>query len=258
MKIMKVMFSQNYQSPSLYSKRNVSASKCSFASTTRLGGPGQQNTTSVREDIDWDELNKLIIKLGKKKDRVNIYSVACSDGTEPNVVAIKLLKKIRLKDEKKFFPIFASDIDESMIDCCKSGKVGLWSDDIKRLGKGLNNFLMKSDAPLVCPPQWAAGDIQNYEVGEKLKSCVNFETEDLLKLLKRINDDGNSVVMCRNVLPHMGGFWHFAVSTASIKLKEGSLFALGDYDHKKIPTLESTLKLWSFEKIAKNIYKKVK
>lgn len=256
---MKIMFAQNYQSPYPYSKRNFPAQKYSFTSTTRLGGPGQQNTTCVRQDLDWDKLNKLIIQLGKKKKRVNIYSIACSDGTEPNAVAIKLLKKIRSKDESKFFPIFASDIDEFMIDCCKSSKMGLYPVDIERLGKkGLDKFLTFSEAPLVCPPQWGLNDVQNYKIKDKLKNCVNFETEDLLKVLKRINDEGNSVVMCRNVLPHMGCSWHFAVSSASINLKEGSLFVLGDYDHKKIPILESTLKVWDFEKIGKNIYKKVR
>ena len=75
------------------------------------------NTTKLfRQDLDWDGFAELLISKYKDVDKVNIYSYACSDGSEPYSLVIKLLEKSeKLKINcDKFFPIRAKDIDKKI------------------------------------------------------------------------------------------------------------------------------------------------
>jgi len=250
----------------------------SFGSTTRIGGPGRQNTTAVRDDLDWGGLAERIINDYKNKSRVNIFSFACSDGTEPYAVAINLLKKIEEEQHKlyivfknkqtmqqqkeKFLPIYASDIDPFMIEnCCESGLLGLYPKDVEKLGqKNLDRFLTKTDKALTCPPQWGekGDEIRNYQISDELKEAVKFRVGDMLKDIRTIKDEGNSVVMCRNVLPHLGFMYHEVVTSVSRALKKGSLFVIGDYDTKEIPGLKNTLEIYDFKEIQRNVFRKIR
>lgn len=277
---MNVNFNPNFKTQYKYSTNGQSKTPkfcmTSFGSTTRLGGPGRQNTTAVREDLNWSGLAEEIIKNFKTKSRVNIFSLACSDGTEPYALAINLFKKIDEKQYKlnlsfknkqtiqqqkeKFFPIYASDIDQFMIeDCCKSGLLGLYPKDLEQLGnKDLDRFLTKTDKDLTCPPQWGPTELQNYQVKDELKNAVEFRVSDMLKDIRGIKDEGNSVLMCRNVLPHLGFMYHGVVTSASRTLKEGSLFVIGDYETKEIPSLKNTLEIYDFKEIQKNVFRKIR
>jgi len=233
----------------------------SFGSTTRIGGPGRQNTTGVRNDLDWESLTEKIIKDFKNKPKVNIYSVACSDGTEPFTVAINLLKKIKEKEKEKFFPIYASDIDTFMAEnCCESGLLGLLPEEAEQFGsKNFDRFLTKTDKALPCPPQWGMAGIQNYQISEELKEAVKFRVGDLIKGIRAIKDEGNSVVLCRNVLPHLGSIIYYgAITAAAQTLKKGSLFIIGDFDTKEIPGLANKLEMFDFKEIQRNVFRKLR
>jgi len=254
------IFKKQYNYPNQKEFTQSKSDSISFGSTTRIGGPGKQNTTDVRDDLNLDKFTKKIINNFKNKPKVNIYSLACSDGTEPYAVAIKLLKKIKPKQKEKFFPIHASDIDPFMIDdCCKSGLIGLLPEDIEKIGtKNLDRFLSPSDKALPCPPQWGMENIKNYEVSEELKNAVEFKVGDMFKEIRAIKDEGNSVFICRNVLPHLKEYYFGIISLVSERFKDGSLFVIGDYDRKKIPDLKSTLEIMNFKEIQKNVFKKMK
>lgn len=232
----------------------------SFGSTTRLGGPGKQNSTDVRDDLNLDKFTKKIIKNFKNKSKVNIYSLACSDGTEPYAVAIKLLKRIKPKQKEKFFPIHASDIDPFMINhCCESGLIGLLPEDIKKIGtKNLDRFLSPTDKALPCPPQWGMENIKNYAASDELKNAIEFKVGNMFNEIHTIRDEGNSVFICRNVLPHLKEHYFGIISSVAERFKEGSWFVIGDYDTKKIPDLKSTLEIMNFKEIQKNVFKKLK
>lgn len=197
------------------------------------------NTYAFRGDLLWDELALQMNTTFKNKDKVNVYSLACSDGSEPYSLAVTLMEELKIlkTDPAKFFPILASDRNEELI---KKNKKGLWNlkkTDFYKFEEyryDYNKYITESEEKISYENDKIAFQTDTYKLKPELKNKVKFSHADIIERLKTIDDDSNTVILCRNVLPYLMS--HDKVieiaKLAGEKLKKGSLFVIGDFDSK--------------------------
>lgn len=132
-----------------------------------------------RNPSQWQVLEREIIpELTSNKNRIKIWSSACSTGEEPYSVAM-LLKKMRIKSNNN---IIASDIDK---DAVKKAKQGVYSlkgmanipEDMIR-----TNFQKESD---------------KYIIKNEIKNMVDFK---IVNLLEDTFPSQCDLILCRNVM----------------------------------------------------------
>ena len=89
-----------------------------------------------------------------------------------------------------------------------------------------------------------------------MRYAVNFEDADILTKLSELKDDGDSVILCRNVTPYLTAEYLGKVADAlNKKLKKGSLLVLGDFDRNS--NIREMIKD-NFEDVYENnIYRKI-
>ncbi len=200
----------------------------------------QTSTNIFREDLDWKKLTNYILNNFADKKRVNSYSLACSDGSEAYSYAISLMEKIPETAYHKFFPIHASDIDPVIIDATKKHFINMIDSELyftkKNYGIDLNNYFVKFSKPHDIKGDLFRdfSDLTSYKPIQELKNNIHFKRGDILSELSKIKDNGNSVVMCRNVFPYLSDdYIETILNTAEHILKPGSLFIIGDFDRRK-------------------------
>ncbi len=215
-----------------------------------------------RDDIDWHALVEYERQNFKDKEKVNIIQFAASDGSEAYTKLIAM-EENGSPEFEKFYPIHAYDIDEEIIKAARSGLINCIPNDIKRLdnaGIKFKKYFWEAAGSL---------NIQNdrmyhlygvpqitHEVNPKLQSRVLFNTADMFDIVKRIEDDSNTIVMARNVMLYLqeDEIKSF-INILSNKLKPGSLFITGKLDHDK-SRINEYLQNGGFIKIMNNVYKK--
>ncbi len=217
------------------------------------------NSWLFREDLDWKQLAEYENKNFRNKTKVNIVQFASSDGSEAYTKIISLLENLPENDTEKFFPIKAYDIDEEVVNAARSGfintclsdriKLQMNSDNYEKYFTPSNKTLdIKDDIKLQRPKTFKAGDI--------LTKRVSFERADMYNILSSLNDRSDTILMCRNVL----GYFENEkvekfVKIVSNKLKQGSLFIIGEHDTIN-SFIDKYLKENKFLKILKNVYRK--
>ena len=200
-------------------------------------------TYPFRKDIDdWFALAKYVVENFKNKDKINVYSLACSDGSEAYTLAIVLKDLIK---NKKVFPIIAVDKDSDIIEHANGGRINLTCEDIIRirdfLGDNQKYFTdIKDEAIIKDSKKQVINDwdysfpkYYSYKVDKNLRSLVDFKSENLLNTLSKLQDDSNTFISCRNVIPYLtkpeqNKLFNFLET----KLKKGSLVAVGKYDER--------------------------
>lgn len=222
--------------------------KTAFTSCTRIYNPksitksdifagDKVRTTSnlFRQDEDWDFLMKYIFGNFIDKMRVKIYSLGCSDGSEPYTYALFLKDKTPESFYKKFTPIYACDIDPEMIKVAQSGKINLDRYDFCNMKKYIkygNEYFRHIGTPIKIKNN-IIQDEESYEIIPEIKNMVDFKKSDILTEIKKINDDGNSVVNIRNVLPYLSDTHvNEILTTLSERLKTGSMYVFGHFDNR--------------------------
>ncbi len=195
------------------------------------------STNIFREDIDWLEFTDFIVHHFLPKANVNIHSLACSDGSEPYSLAICFLKKIPKTGLNKYLPIEASDIDSEMIKTAKSGRLNLadfeldYYDNSKFIMRDF--FKQQSDALVIDNDKLGINPTHSYEPISELKKSVKFHVGDMLGELNNLKDEGNSVIMCRNVFPYLSKTYSDNIlQTLDNKLKSGSIVVTGSFDER--------------------------
>lgn len=195
------------------------------------------NTYALREDLYWDNLARQMNVTFRNKEKVNVFSLACSDGSEPYSLAIALVEELGMLKTKpdKFFPILASDKRAELIEKNKKGLWNLKKGDLRRFeGYGYYPFsyVEESKEKLKLLNDQIGDETVTYKVKNKLREKVKFSRATIQDRLNMIDDDSNTVILCRNVLPYLNDERKvFEVAElASKKLKEGSLFVIGFYD----------------------------
>lgn len=202
-------------------------------------------TTSniFRDDEDWDYLMKYILLNFFSKKQVNIYSLGCSDGSEPYTYALYLKSKLPKEHLKKFSQIIACDINPEMIRVAKSGFINLSPEDIRNIKKYVKNagqYLQDTGDPiLICGNVYT--DQKSFKFSREITKMIKFKKSDILTEVKALEDDGNSVVNIRNVFPYLNNeYVDEILKNLSQKLKTGSMFVFGRYDHQ-IPNFRNRL-----------------
>jgi len=159
------------------------------------------NYTDVfRSDIDWGKFVGYLNKNYKNQNKVDIYCYGCSDGSEPYSLALKLADTLGFKKAQKFFPIKASDIDETQITNAKNGILYLTEKDVSKIKMNLNN--LKFDEVFEKDTSKEVSIQRNtvftpYIVKPKLRNLVTFEVANISQEAQNKNFK-NSVVMFRN------------------------------------------------------------
>lgn len=132
-----------------------------------------------RNPQQWYILEKDILpNLFKNKNKIKIWSAACSTGEEPYSLAMLLTKFLPLNQ----INIIATDIDKGAL--AKAHK-GIYSKkSVENLPKNFINQFFNID-----------GD--NYKISNEIKSRINFSQHNLLE--DRYHDNCDLIV-CRNVM----------------------------------------------------------
>lgn len=249
------------------SKNNmkINSEKIAFGSTARRyvtenGDEFGTNSWLFRDDLDWTRLVKYENKHFKNADRVNVIILASSDGSESYSKVISLAENLSEDDAEKFYPVKGYDIDKEMVRASGSGLLNtsmhdrmmlqIYSDDYEKYFRETNEKLVIKD------------DVQfqnqkTLKATNYLKSKVRFNRADMYDVLHSLDDNSNTVLMCRNVLGYFeNDKVEKFVKIVSNKLKSESLFIIGDHDIKNT-FIDRFLKENGFEKVIKNVYKRV-
>lgn len=192
-------------------------------------------TCLFRQDLDWDKFIKFAALHFYDSQKINVYSLAASDGSEAYSFAMSVLSKFLPQFAKKFLPVFASDIDPVMIKTAKSGRINILNKDLQNLSREDINtarfFTNKQDKIKIANNEdMFCGN--SFSLKNELKNSVDFKQSDILTELENLEDKGNSIIMCRNVFPYLNdNYIQKIIDTANSKLKSGSLFLIGSFDN---------------------------
>lgn len=222
-----------------------------------------QNTTSVRDDLDCKELAKIIKSNFKNKDKINLMPMNASDLTETYSITTALIDEMGFANvSKRIAPILATDVDCFVVNNFgKQGLVALTEKDVNKIGvENVDKYFKKAPRGVFPPINTVMLPVfhTKYQTSKKFKSLFEVKQMDLQKRIRKIKDDGNSIVLIRNCLAQSFGNVEtkLLINTLGKKLKDGSLFVIGGYDRLKLPEMISDLKREGFHEIGENIFRK--
>ncbi len=230
----------------------------SLIKTTRTWGNVATTTWMFRQDLDWNKFTEFVYKNFASKNKVNTYSLACSDGSEAYTFLISILEKLPKETIPKFSPIIATDRDFEIIKAARSGKINLAADDIARINiiSGFKEYFINKSNPMHIKNNNFSLQCHAYEPIKELRDKVIFKQIDLLNHLKQIKDEGNSIVFCRNVTPYLPQNDIFKLAnTASEILKKGSLIVFGEFD--KHSGILDFIDIKGFEECMEFVFRKI-
>lgn len=239
--------------------------KFSFGSCARFyktsnGDEIGTNSWLFRDDVDWKRLAKYEKNHFAGKNKVNIIQFASSDGSEAYTQIISLLENYPNKNSEKFFPIKAYDIDEEIVNAARSGLLNtnmvdrinlqINSDDYSKYFTNTNEILnIKNDLNLQSKKTLKATNL--------LKNRVHFERADMYNILAELNDNSDTILLCRNILGYFeNDKVEKFVKIVSNKLKQGSMFIIGQHDTSN-SFIDRYLLENKFMKIFEHVYQKL-
>lgn len=187
-------------------------------------------TFFFRKDLPWKSLPVYLCRQFRGVEKINVYNFACSDGSEPYSLALSLINDLGEERAKRFFPIKASDVDESVIEQAKKGIIKATEADVSKIErmiyrpKTIHDFFEiernfgNYDFPYILHPK------------EILSKNVQFECKSIEEGLDEV-EKSNSLVLARN-------FWRYLspeeLASASMKLRKSldssSRVVIGDFD----------------------------
>lgn len=239
--------------------------KFSFGSCARFyktsnGDEIGTNSWLFRDDVDWKRLAKYEKNHFADKNRVNIIQFASSDDSEAYTQIISLLENSPNTNPNKFFPIKAYDIDEEIVNAARSGLLNtsmvdrinlqINSDDYSKYFTDTNEILnIKNDLNLKSKKTLKATNL--------LKNKVHFERADMYNILAELNDNSDTILLCRNILGYFeDNKVEKFIKIVANKLKQGSLFIIGEYDTSNT-FIDRLLLENKFMKVFEHVYQKL-
>ncbi len=131
-----------------------------------------------RNPEQWKFLEEDILPKFQEKERITIWSAACSTGDEPYSLAMLLLKYFN----KFKFKIYATDIDEKAIKMAKTGEYS---------AKSIVNV------PEEFKSYFTLQENGKYAINDEIKKCVTFQKHNLFTdpFIRKVD-----ILVCRNVL----------------------------------------------------------
>ena len=188
-------------------------------------------TNILRDDLEWENFAKIIQENFKDKEKVQCFSLGCSDGSEAYSLAIMLDD---IGEELDKYSILAVDRDPEIIKYANQRRINLEQGDFGALGKVLKNkreYFINEDDAIDIPNEMYYKLYRSYEPIDRIKKPVTFEQNDVIRTIRKIKDDGNTVLMLRNIMPYIATKRHEEIFyTIKKVLKKGSLLVVGNYD----------------------------
>ena len=197
------------------------------------------DTEMFRRDIDWEQFSKYIKKRFGDEESINTYVYACSDGREP--YTLSMILQNTFDDAQKFFPIFAKDINNEIIEenirIQDTGSVPLdsfressvYSNALQAFTKpGLSMYDVRDNVKqyinIFHNEDWK----ETIELTKKAIEPVEFSEANILEDVENINSEHPSVVMMRNMWPYVDGkeYQGFANKLYN-QLAPGSIVVIG-------------------------------
>ena len=247
----------------IYSQKSEKNSPA-FGTTHRYyknaNGEFGTNTWPFRDDIDWKALSEYEKKHFKNKQKVNLVQFASSDGSEAYTQIISLIENNPSADDKKFFPIKAFDIDPEVVKAAQSRLLNTMTFDRVSLQMNTENYdkyFKETGKKLDIKDDIKFDSVKTLEVSKILTDKVVFENADMYKVLAKMEDNSNTILMCRNILGYFDDnkIENF-IKLVAEKLKKGSLFLIGEHD-TRISFTERYLGENGFTKVMKHVFKKL-
>lgn len=218
------------------------------------------NTWPFRDDIEWAKLARYEKRHFKDKEKVNLVQFASSDGSEAYTKIISLIENNPAPDDGKFFPIKAFDIDPEVIKAAKSKLLNTMTFDRVSLQINTENYdkyFTETDKKLDIKDDINFDSIKTLKVSDILTDKVIFENKDMYKVLAKIRDESNTILMCRNILGYFDENKIEAfVKLVAQKLKTNSLFLIGEHD-TRVSFIERYLGENGFAKVMKHVFQKI-
>ena len=120
-----------------------------------------------------------------------------------------------------------------------------------------DKYFTESDKKLEIKDDIHDAKVKTLKVSDILTDKVVFENKDMYKVLSKMEDNSNTILMCRNILGYFdeNKIENF-VKLVADKLKPNSLFLIGDHD-KRISFIERYLGENGFINVMKNVFKKI-
>jgi chemotaxis protein methyltransferase CheR len=144
------------------------------------------HTSFFRESAHFDFLRTTVIPSLRKRDRISIWSAACSTGEEPYSIAFCLLSELGMEFLPKL-QILATDISTRVLSTAKAGAYA--AERFRDLPpQQLRQYLLRGEQ------QWKNW----YLVKKEIRAAVNFQRLNLMEPFSQIATF--PVIFCRNVM----------------------------------------------------------
>jgi chemotaxis protein methyltransferase CheR len=195
-------------------------------------------TSFFRNPEVWEEIRSVLHTLSTERDRLRLWSAACSDGREPYSLSMLALDDPEVDDAS--IEITATDIDEEILAAARRGVYE--NTRTTDIGEQL--------APLDEYERYVEREGDRFAVADAVKELVSFERHDLINGDPKTDFD---LVVCRNLFIYIDAEHKFPIlETVSKSLAEGGYLVIG-----KTETLPDALKP-AFEPVARRlrIYRK--
>nr|WP_193570157.1 protein-glutamate O-methyltransferase CheR [Halorussus sp. JP-T4] len=195
-------------------------------------------TSFFRNPEVWEEVRSVLRTLSAERDRLRLWSAACSDGREPYSLSMLALDDPEVDDSR--VAITATDIDREILAAARQGVYR--NTRTTDIGEQL--------APLDEFERYVEREDDQFAVTDAVKEPVSFERHDLISGDPKSNFD---LVVCRNLFIYIDAEHKLPIlETVSKSLSQGGYLVIG-----KTETLPELLKP-AFEPVARRlrIYRK--
>lgn len=172
------------------------------------------NVTSFFRNPDvWERVRTVLRTLTAERDRVRLWSAACSDGREPYSLALLALTDPEIDTDA--ISITGTDIDAAILDVAR---------------KGVYHSTQTTDvaeelAPLDGYEEFVDRDDDTFRLDDAVTDLVTFENHDLISGDPKSNFD---FVSCRNLFIYIGSEYKFPIlRTVERSLADGGYLVIG-------------------------------
>ncbi len=166
--------------------RHITEDKSSEALVSMIDALTTNHTSFYREIAHFEYLREAIVPDLKKRDRISMWSAACSTGEEPYSILFSLLDELGIASLPRI-DILGTDISTRVLATAKRGAYAS-----ERFGdispQGLRQYLLRGEQ------QWKNW----YLIKKEVRSAVRFERMNLMEPIRHAA--AFPVIFCRNVM----------------------------------------------------------
>lgn len=211
-----------------------------------------------RGDLRFDDLADFMVSEYAKASKVNVFSLACSDGSEAWTLDMFLREH---KNVDKFFPIIGVDIDSGILACANSKLLNVKDSEIESLrdsGVDFYKYFDKYSHKMHISRDSLDSETKTYIAKDFIKNDFIAHERTVLQQIRRLDNEAPNVVLCRNFFPYLNSEseCYKYIQNIANALAKNDIFVIGDYDRGK--EFLEVLKKFKFAEVHRNIFKLLK